>query len=71
MNGRTEKKMEISYVEIENTYHLEKGEIVIVILKVKLMMKCTYLIFMTKQIYLFFIHSLFILDLNHNKCTIC
>ena len=40
--------MEKSYVVIENTYYLEKEEIVIVILKMKLMMMSTYLIFMTK-----------------------
>ena len=41
--------MEISYIIIENTYYLEKGEIAIVILKMKLIMMNTYLIFMTKQ----------------------
>ena len=42
--------MEITYVEIENTYYLGKGETAIVILKMKLMMTSTYLIFMIKQI---------------------
>ena len=42
--------MEITYVEIENTYYLGKGEIAIVISKMKLMMTSTYLIFMIKQI---------------------
>ena len=34
--------MEIFYVVIENTYCLEKGEIAIVTLKMKLMMMSTY-----------------------------
>ena len=42
--------MEITYVEIENTYYLGKGEIAIVISKMKLMMTSTYLMFMIKQI---------------------
>ena len=42
--------MEITYVEIENTYYLGKGETAIVISKMKLMMTSTYLIFMIKQI---------------------
>ena len=41
--------MEISYITTENTYYLEKGEIAIVILKMKLIMMNTYLILMTKQ----------------------
>ena len=42
--------MEISYVVIENMYYFEKGEIAIVILKMKLMMMSTYLTFIRKQI---------------------
>ena len=49
--------MGISYVVIENTYYLAKGEIVIVILKMKLMTMSTYLIFMTKQIKLLTKHQ--------------
>ena len=40
--------MEISYIVIENT--LEKGKIMVVILKMKLMMISTYLIFMIQQL---------------------
>ena len=50
--------MEISYVVIENTYYLEKGEIAIVILKMKLMKMSTYLIFMIKQIKLLTKHQI-------------
>ena len=42
--------MKKSYVVIENTNYKENMKIVIVILKMKLMMLSTYLIFMTKQI---------------------
>ena len=42
--------MKKSYVVIENTNYKEKMKTVIVILKMKLMMLSTYLIFMTKQI---------------------
>ena len=42
--------MKKSYVVIENTNYKENGKIVTVILKMKLMMLSTYLIFMTKQI---------------------
>ena len=49
--------MGISYVVIENTYYLAKGEIVIVFLKMKLMTMSTYLIFMTKQIKLLTKHQ--------------
>ena len=41
--------MKKSYVVIENTNYKENMKIVIVILKMKLMMLSTYLIFMTKQ----------------------
>ena len=49
--------METSYAVIQNAYHLETGEIVIVILKMKLMMSA-YLIFMTKQITLVTKHQI-------------
>ena len=42
--------MKNSYVVIENTNYKENMKTVIVILKMKLMMLSTYLIFMTKQI---------------------
>ena len=42
--------MKKSNVVIENTNYKENMKIVIVILKMKLMMLSTYLIFMTKQI---------------------
>ena len=42
--------MKKSYVVIENTNYKENMKIVTVILKMKLMMLSTYLIFMTKQI---------------------
>ena len=50
--------MEISYGVIENTYYLEKEEIVTVILRMKLMMMSTYLIFITKQITLLTKHQI-------------
>ena len=49
--------MEISYVVIENMYYFEKGEIAIVILKMKLMMMSTYLTFIKKQIKLLTKHQ--------------
>ena len=48
--------MEISYVVIENT--LEKGKILIAILKMTLMMISTYLIFMIQQLNLITTHQI-------------
>ena len=48
--------MEISYIVIENT--LEKGKIMVVILKMKLTMISTYLIFMIQQLNLITTHQI-------------
>ena len=60
--------MEISYVIRESTYYLEKGEIVMVILKMKLMMMSTYLIFMIKHIKLLTKHQIiYVMKLNKQQ----